>query len=222
MGCLGNKKSPSDDKSSDEASLETAVDEMTQKRLNNSINFFLEEEQRKERGKLQILLLGAGESGKSTIFKQFRNLYGTPMPKDDIKMYGVVIRSNIITAIAKLCELARELDCESSLIRESEKDASNSNGDGQKQTKMTVKDAYDLLRTHLIDNNFTEPLPDISQEQLQKDWVGFNPRAGSKCNIDAVRCLQLVDAIELFWKVRFGLVYFVFEYAHEFCCCYLL
>mmetsp|Transcript_11954 Transcript_11954/g.18153 ORF Transcript_11954/g.18153 Transcript_11954/m.18153 type:complete len:341 (+) Transcript_11954:179-1201(+) len=110
-------------------------------------------------------------------------------------MYGVVIRSNIITAVTKLCELVRDLGYEDAL--ESESNGVNQN---RNINEMTVRDAYDLLISHLVDNTFTEPLPDIPHEQLQNDWVGFNSRAGSKCNIDAIRCLQLVDVIELLWQ----------------------
>lgn len=198
MGCFGNKPDVNYDEDKRRSSSTLALGEADQRRLkaeqkklNSSIDYFLGKEKEQEKGKLKILLLGAGESGKSTIFKQFRNLYGTPRSDDDKKKFGVVIRSNIISAVTKLCELTRELGCEESLIRES---------DNANSKKMTVKDAYDLLVTHLVDNDFTEALPDISPEHLAKDWVGFNPRAGSKCNLEAVHCVQLVDVIEIFWQ----------------------
>ena len=48
-----------------------------------------EEEQR-----VKLLLLGAGESGKSTIFKQMKILYGDPMTGDDRTEFVQVIHSN--------------------------------------------------------------------------------------------------------------------------------
>ena len=167
--------------------------------LSRDIDGFISKEQRKEEKKLKLLLLGTGESGKSTIFKQFRILYGTPKNDDDLRMYGVVVRTNVVTAITKLCELVRLIGYEERLIEESNiaNDGLPDDGCG-----MTVKDAYDQIMSHLVDNNAPEPLPEISPEQLKSDWVGISQRAGSKANSDAIRCLQIADAIEVLWQVR--------------------
>lgn len=163
----------------------------------DSVDKFLSSEQQKEEGKLKLLLLGTGGSGKSTIFKQFRILYGTKKSDDDLRMYGVIVRSNIITAITKLGELTRELNYEDYLVEESDAADAAVPQDG---CGMTVKDAYDQIMGHLVDNNATHPLPEFTEEQLANDWVGTHFRAGAKNNSDAIRCLQLVDAIEVLWQ----------------------
>lgn len=165
--------------------------------VNDNINSKLIEDKGREEGKLRLLLLGTGESGKSTIFKQFRILYGTPKSDDDLRMYGVVARSNIIAAVTKLCELTRMLNYEQRLIDESDVATAAVPQDG---CGMTVKDAYDHIMSHLVDNNATDPLPSFTHEQESRDWVGKSPTAGSKTNSDAVRCLQLADAIEVLWQ----------------------
>ena len=71
--------------------------------------------QQEEELKVKLLLLGAGESGKSTIFKQMRILYGAPRGDDDLRMYGVVVRSNVVTVVRKLCLLVRRLEMEGKL-----------------------------------------------------------------------------------------------------------
>ncbi|ACI65128.1 predicted protein [Phaeodactylum tricornutum CCAP 1055/1] len=69
---------------------------------NQAIDKELERAKQQEDLKVKLLLLGAGESGKSTIFKQMRILHGAPRTEDDLRMYGVVVRSNIVTAMRKL------------------------------------------------------------------------------------------------------------------------
>mmetsp|Transcript_8751 Transcript_8751/g.13061 ORF Transcript_8751/g.13061 Transcript_8751/m.13061 type:complete len:428 (-) Transcript_8751:203-1486(-) len=200
MLCFGKKRSARDTDSRKlppETSSPPPSHNAEKKGRSESVDKFLSSEQKKEEGKLKLLLLGTGESGKSTIFKQFRILYGTRKSDDDLRMYGVVVRSNVITAITKLGELTRELRWEHSLIEES--DAADA-AVPQDASGMSVKDAYDQIMGHLVDNNATHPLPEFTEEQLANDWVGTHPRAGAKTNSDAIRCLQLVDAIEVLWQ----------------------
>eukprot|EP00298_Acanthocystis_sp_HF-20_P003190 c13555_g1_i1.p1 GENE.c13555_g1_i1~~c13555_g1_i1.p1 ORF type:complete len:363 (+),score=104.12 c13555_g1_i1:28-1089(+) len=53
--------------------------------------------------KVKLLLLGAGESGKSTLFKQINQIYGNPVKAEDLNMWKHVIFSNIIDAMKVLC-----------------------------------------------------------------------------------------------------------------------
>lgn len=43
----------------------------------------MDKAQAEEQQKVKLLLLGAGESGKSTVFKQMRKIYGNPITSDD-------------------------------------------------------------------------------------------------------------------------------------------
>lgn len=49
-----------------------------------------------ERQKIKLLLLGAGESGKSTIFKQMKILYGNNYPLEERQQQVTVIHSNVL------------------------------------------------------------------------------------------------------------------------------
>lgn len=69
------------------------------------INDEMQMAQTADEQKIKLLLLGAGESGKSTIFKQMRIIYGSPRTDDNLRMFGVVIRSNCITVTRKLCQV---------------------------------------------------------------------------------------------------------------------
>ena len=70
----------------------------------------------------KLLLLGAGESGKTTILKQMRFLHGEPLSDEELVNFRSVIRSNVITAIRKLMGLLTLLGLEDELS-ESEKNA---------------------------------------------------------------------------------------------------
>jgi len=146
--------------------------------------------------KIKLLLLGAGESGKSTIFKQMRILYGSPKTDEDLKMYGVVVRSNIIVAIRKLCNLLKQLGLEHKLDEESR---AATMADLEDVSGMTPRQAYDQVVTYLVDNTATEPYAGTIDPN---DWIGTSPRTGLQVNNDAKQFLHHVEAIRVLWQSR--------------------
>jgi len=162
-----------------------------------------------DKDKVKMLLLGAGESGKSTIFKQMRIIYGLPKTDEDLRMYGVIVRSNIVTAVRKICILTRELGYEIRLDKES------AAPDLQGVSGMTPREAYDEIVAHVVDCTAKESFPDIPKEQADQDWVGKSKRAGVQANKDAQQFLQHVEAIGVLWKVRW--VFFCFHLHYSAC-----
>jgi hypothetical protein len=162
----------------------------------SSIDRELERARQQEELKVKLLLLGAGESGKSTIFKQMRIIHGSPPTDDDKRMYGVVVRHNVITAMRKLCPLLRSLGLEDQLAAEPK--AEDDNGTG-----MTPKEAYDVVVAHLVDGTAeAEDLEMPANGGATKDWVGQSPRAGLAANNDAKLFLKLWREIKTLWEVR--------------------
>eukprot|EP00520_Triparma_pacifica_P015302 CAMPEP_0118643298 /NCGR_PEP_ID=MMETSP0785-20121206/6317_1 /TAXON_ID=91992 /ORGANISM="Bolidomonas pacifica, Strain CCMP 1866" /LENGTH=365 /DNA_ID=CAMNT_0006534953 /DNA_START=16 /DNA_END=1113 /DNA_ORIENTATION=- len=72
----------------------------------------------KEQEKIKLLLLGAGESGKSTIFKQMRVLYGAPLSEEEKRQITPVVYSNTITSMKVLCENCTALGYEGDIAPE--------------------------------------------------------------------------------------------------------
>jgi len=60
----------------------------------------------KEKNVIKLLLLGAGESGKSTIFKQLTNMYGKGFPESERLTYSTVIHVNVLASIIVLADKA--------------------------------------------------------------------------------------------------------------------
>ena len=58
----------------------------------------------KERQKIKLLLLGAGESGKSTIFKQMRILFGAPLSEEEKVQITPVVYANTIASMKILVD----------------------------------------------------------------------------------------------------------------------
>lgn len=63
-------------------------------------------EARDENNKIKLLLLGAGESGKSTIFKQMKVIYGEKYSDAERKLQLPTIYSNVLQAMKVLVEQA--------------------------------------------------------------------------------------------------------------------
>lgn len=166
----------------------------------------LERMKQEEEGKIKMLLLGAGESGKSTIFKQMRLLYGTQRSDDDLRMYGVVARSNIVVAVRKLCSHLRNLGLEEELDRESRENEELEDGD---HSAMTCRQAYDELMAYLVDNTATAAEIEGGANGAGgggQDWVGQSPRAGLAANNDAKQFLAHHESIRILWQVSFSLL----------------
>jgi len=58
---------------------------------------------------IKLLLLGAGDSGKSTIFKQIRIIHLEGFPEEDRKMYKLAVIGNLINSMQCLIRAAHEL-----------------------------------------------------------------------------------------------------------------
>eukprot|EP00300_Choanocystis_sp_HF-7_P023894 c25282_g1_i1.p1 GENE.c25282_g1_i1~~c25282_g1_i1.p1 ORF type:complete len:354 (-),score=67.39 c25282_g1_i1:108-1169(-) len=68
----------------------------------------ISEQQRKDaqqfKQKIKLLLLGAGESGKSALFKQVRALYGTPLSSAELQNFRKIVHNNLYEFMSTLCE----------------------------------------------------------------------------------------------------------------------
>jgi hypothetical protein len=194
MGCGASSEAAPPVGLDPQASAKKAENNPQEMAKSTGIDRELDRARQQEELKVKLLLLGAGESGKSTIFKQMRILHGSPRTDDDQKMYGVIVRQNVITAMRKLCPLLRSLNLETQLANE-EKPAN---------AELSPKEAYDLIMSHLVENTGdASTLPKPTSE----DWVGESARAGLSANNDAKLFLGLWKHIKTLWEVCCATVY---------------
>ena len=81
-------------------------EELERRKKSKQLEEQIERQARTEAEKIKLLLLGAGESGKSTIFKQMKVIYGEQYSDAERKQQIPTIYSNILQAIKVLCEQA--------------------------------------------------------------------------------------------------------------------
>ncbi|XP_078254218.1 guanine nucleotide-binding protein G(s) subunit alpha-like isoform X2 [Rhinoraja longicauda] len=91
MGCLGNSKTE-----------DQRHDEKAQREANKKIEKQLQKDRQAYKATHRLLLLGAGESGKSTIVKQMRILHVNGFNAEEKKMKVQDIRKNIKDAIVTI------------------------------------------------------------------------------------------------------------------------
>lgn len=166
--------------------------------ISSNIDKDLEKQRLAEEKKIKLLLLGAGESGKSTIFKQMRILYGKPRNDEDLRLYGVVARSNTVVAIRKLAGLLKALELEGELEDESKDVYAEAAND---HCGITPKDAYDQIMTQVVDPGPNAPQADDKSSAVSPDdWVGTSSKAGLAANADAKLFLNHVEVIRVLWQ----------------------
>ena len=83
-----------------------------ERKKNLEIEKMIRKDKKQQARQVKILLLGAGESGKSTILKQMRIIYSEGFRLDERKEVRQVIFSNMIVAFKIIAEEMRELGLE--------------------------------------------------------------------------------------------------------------
>lgn len=73
-----------------------------QKRINQEIERQLRKDKRDARRELKLLLLGTGESGKSTFIKQMRIIHGSGYTEDDKRSFIKLVYQNIFMAMQSM------------------------------------------------------------------------------------------------------------------------
>lgn len=76
-----------------------SAEQQEQKRINQEIERQLRKDKRDARRELKLLLLGTGESGKSTFIKQMRIIHGTGYSEDDKRSFIKIVYQNIFMAM---------------------------------------------------------------------------------------------------------------------------
>lgn len=73
-----------------------------QKRINQEIEKQLKKDKSNARKELKLLLLGCGESGKSTFIKQMRIIHGAGYSDEDKKAFCKLIYQNVFMAMQQM------------------------------------------------------------------------------------------------------------------------
>ncbi|XP_061388522.1 guanine nucleotide-binding protein subunit alpha homolog [Musca vetustissima] len=90
--------------------LRNTPEELEQRCKSKEIDKILEKEKQTFRRQVKLLLLGAGESGKSTFVKQMRIIHGTNFEPELIKEYQHVIYQNVIRGMQVLIDAREKLE----------------------------------------------------------------------------------------------------------------
>ncbi|XP_044317410.1 guanine nucleotide-binding protein subunit alpha homolog [Drosophila rhopaloa] len=90
--------------------LRSTPEEMEQRYKSKEIDKYLERDRHTFRRQVKLLLLGAGESGKSTFLKQMRIIHGVNFEYELLREYQNVIYQNVIRGMQVLLDAREKLD----------------------------------------------------------------------------------------------------------------
>ena len=146
-------------------------EEIELRKANKETDRKLQEEARLEAEKVKLLLLGAGESGKSTIFKQMKIIYGDTFTDVERMQSIPTIYSNVIMAMKVLCEQTVNLGLEGQIV---------------------AKAAFELVR-NLGDN---DPISVPTGDAIKALWEdpGIQMVWGRRSEY------QIIDSVEYYFK----------------------
>ncbi|KAL7530045.1 hypothetical protein ACHAWF_003219 [Thalassiosira exigua] len=144
-------------------------------------------------GPLKVLLLGPDGAGKSTVFKQMRFHRGADFSDNELRTYGVVVQSNMVTAARELIRRLRDMGLEGELDLKSREEKGINDGEGCQSP--TLRHAYNELVTVLVKNPIEDAAPALN-EVGGEDCVGTFPQAGFAPNLQANLFLENHESIQ--------------------------
>lgn len=149
--------------------------------------------------KVKLLLLGAGESGKSTVFKQMRILHGTKRSEEDLRNFAIIVRANILVSVKKLAMMLRKMDLMSELDKEAKAQRNSyKNADEMDPSFMTPREAFDIIIENIVEANTVEQaLSEGAQDANDRARIR---RAGNSAYNDSLVFLEYVDSIRILWN----------------------
>lgn len=90
-----------------------SVEDQSEKDRSDAIDKQIEEDSRKFKMECKILLLGSGESGKSTIVKQMKIIHQNGYTRDELIVFRTVVNKNLVDSAQAIVLAMRKLgvDC---------------------------------------------------------------------------------------------------------------
>jgi GTPase SAR1 family protein len=133
-----------------------------EEKANKEINKLIREDRQRQRKEIVLLLLGTGESGKSTVAKQLRILHQQDWTIQERMEYKTLIYSNVISSLKVIIEAARKFKY--TFTPENEQIASTilTYSDSKEITPQNVVDMKKLIS----DRNFQKTLQRSNEYQL--------------------------------------------------------
>ncbi|XP_026054005.1 guanine nucleotide-binding protein subunit alpha-11 isoform X2 [Carassius auratus] len=77
--------------------------------INNEIKRILAEQKKRQRREIKVLLLGTGESGKTTFMKQMKIIHGSGYSEDDRRNYTKLVFQNIFQSMCAMTDAMKTL-----------------------------------------------------------------------------------------------------------------
>lgn len=146
-------------------------EEAARQKASKALEAKIDKEAKAEQAKIKLLLLGAGESGKSTIFKQMKLIYGVAFTDAERKQQAPLIFSNVVVAMKNLCEMSITYDMAGGIA---------------------CKDAFDKVRA--MDEN--DPITVDTGDAIKALWND----PGLKLVWDRRAEFQLVESVQFYFN----------------------
>jgi len=135
-----------------------------EKRLHREAEKSLKEAKAKLANQVKVLLLGSGDSGKSTILKQMRLIHKVPFSTQEIEFYRQLVFGNLTGGMKYLLESMEDMDIELS-------------DENVPYAKM-MEDATDLRDGQAFPQEYYDPLRKLWDDpSVQKTWERGNEAA---------------------------------------------